>query len=1270
MATKIRGMTIEIGADTSKFDKVMGKTYNQLNKLDKAMREINSLLKKAPNDKDLYSQSFTTLNKQIEVSKERLAELNKAYKILEKDFKDGKVGQDELMALQREIKATEQKIRSFEGSLKSMGQKSSTFAELTGKIQIFDEKIGKTKETLGKLNEALKLDPKNVDVAREKQVILGQAISQTKEKLELVKQAQEEALKEFNKGELAREEYAKISAEVVKTTGELKKLTLEASESYKKLNEMGDRLNTFGDKANSIGNSMTMKVTAPIAGMFTAATKEAVDLESAMAGVLKTTDMTEAELSQMKDTFVEMSKEGPVAAKDLAAIGEMAGQLGIKKENIADFAKTISDLTIATNLTKEQGSMDLARFINITQMSQDEVSNLGSAIVDLGNNFATSEAEITEMGLRLAAQGKIINLTEAEIMGIATALSSVGLKAEQGGSAFSRVMYKMNRAILESESSTKRMNTILERTGLTLNQVVNASKLTGKEGKATFKAIANAVNMSEDELKELIKTFKESNEQVSILSEVTGIHAEDMAESWRKGPTQVLYSFLEGIGNLKKDGKDLSEVFKGLGMNNIREIDTVQRLAGAYDKFADAIHTSTEAYDKNTALAKEVGIFAETNAARFKQLKNNLVAFGLKVADTLLPVMEDTVSWLIEMADKASKLDPKTIKLWVKALLGLAALGPIIKTVGMLSKGLGGLFKVAGDVTGNMKLLQGGLSLAGTETGLLSKGISKLAFALGPKGLLVAAIVGGALWGFKKLNDHMKEACIQSDVFGEEVSEGTKKAVGGFLELDKEATTALNELKASGDIVSKETVETISGHFASLGGEIAKKVDEKKEEAVGSIRKMYEEMGVERNAHNMAIESGVERVYANISKRTEEGEARIKEILEKASSDKRTLTEEERAEIDKIQTQMRDDGIKVLSESEKEYAVIRQRMKDQAGILSTEQAAKLVQDSLETKEKTVAEAEEEYATRIGIAEELRAQGTEESAKLADEIIENARKVREKTIEDAEERHKKIVDEAKAQAKEHVNEVNWETGEILTGWELFSKNMGENWDGFWKSVDEGAEKFKKGITKAFGDTWGDIKKGFDDWKEDMGTRFSRLNERARKNIDNIVEGFKKMPEKISNGIAERWHQVTRGLHDLFVQPFKNIVEAIKRTFDFHIPRPKIPQIVNKGWRNIGLGIQIPDFGIEWYKKGAIFTKPTLFNTPYGGKGVGEAGPEAVLPIEKLSDIFVDTMAKLEGSTGGDIYISGNEFIVRDDNDIERIAKELQKMIDRKRRGLGL
>lgn len=1271
-------MTIEIGADTSKFNEAMFKTYKQLNKLDEAMKKINSLLKKAPNDKDLYSQAFITLNKQIEVSKERLAELNKAYKILEKDFKDGKVGQDTLMALQREIKATEQNIRSFEGSLKSMSQKSSSFGELTGKIQIFDEKIGKTKESLDKLNEALKLDPKNVDVAKERQVILGQAINQTKEKLDLVRAAQTEALKEFEKGELAREEYSKICAEVVKTTGELKKLTIEASDGYKKLNDMGDKLEGFGNKANSLGNNLTMKVTAPIAGMFAAATKEAIDLESAMAGVHKTTDMTDAELNQMKDTFIQMSKDGPVAAKDLAEIGEMAGQLGIKKENIADFAKTISDLSIATNLTKEQGSMDLARFMNITQMSQDKVSNLGSAIVDLGNNFATSEAEIVQMGLRLAAQCKIIGLTEAQTMGLATALSAVGLRSEQGGSAMSRVMLKMNTAVLSTKEKVQVLNQSLEGTGFTINDVNNALNKGGKEGKKQLEAIAESIGMTADDLKELASSGEESANKLEILGKVSGLGAEGFAKAWREDPMRAITAFIDGIHTMTEKNEDLSSVFKALGINGIREIDTIQRLAGANTNLKNAVDTSTKAYEENTALAKEVGIFAETNAARFEQLKNNLVALGIKAADTLLPVLEDTVSWLMKMADKASKLDPEQIKFWVKALLGLAALGPIVKTVGILSSGLGGLFKVAGDVAGNMKLLQGGLSLAGSETGLLSKGIAQLAFSLGPKGILVAALVGGAIYGLKKLNDHMQEACIKSDVFGDEVSEGTKKAVGGFLELDQEATTSLNSLKASGDIVSQETVETITGHFASMGGQIAKKIEERKSEAIDSIKKMYEEMGGEADTHSQQLIEAVQKTYDETQKRNEEGQAKIKKILEKAKDEKRTLTDGERQEIGKIQEQMKDDGIRILSESEKDYAVIRQRMKDQAGVISTEQAAKLVEDSIKTKDKTIAEAEEEYNRRIGIAEQLRAMGTEESKKLADELVENSKKVRDKTIKDAEDRHKKIVEEAKAQAKEHVNEVDWETGKIKTGWEIFYEDMGKSYDGFWKSVDETVERWGKQISTS----WGNARKNIKEWFSNIGSSASKwvsdkwqAGERALKErlVKPFKDGFelakntvKNLPTDITNYFIRKWNEARKIVADTITSPFKNALKTIYQFFtNFRMPRIRV------NWEPLkwtGGIISLPRF--RWYKKGAIFKKPTLFNTPYGAKGVGEAGPEAVLPIEKLSDIFADTMAKLENTSRGDIYISGNEFVVRNDNDIELIAKELQKMIDRKRRGLGL
>ena len=135
-------------------------------------------------------------------------------------------------------------------------------------------------------------------------------------------------------------------------------------------------------------------------------------------------------MAELKQGIRDMAKEIPSTTTEISAVAEAAGQLGIETDNVLEFSKTIIDLGNATNLSAEQGATQLARFANIMQMSQKDFSKLGSSIVALGNNFATTESEIVEMAMRLAGAGKQVGFTEGEVMGLATALSSVGVEAE------------------------------------------------------------------------------------------------------------------------------------------------------------------------------------------------------------------------------------------------------------------------------------------------------------------------------------------------------------------------------------------------------------------------------------------------------------------------------------------------------------------------------------------------------------------------------------------------------------------------------------------------------------------------------------------------------------------------------------------------------------------------------------------------------------------------------------------------------------------------
>ena len=324
--------------------------------------------------------------------------------------------------------------------------------------------------------------------------------------------------------------------------------------------------------------------------------KAAVDWESAFAGVKKTVDDSEAGYAALSEELREMARTLPAAHDEIAGVAEAAGQLGIERENVTAFTKTMIDMGESTNLSADQAATSLARFANVMGTSQSEFSNIGSAVVGLGNNFATTEAEIVDMSMRLAGAGRQAKMTEGDVLGIATALSSLGIESQAGGTAFSRVITEMGIAV------------------------------------------------------------DTNNDKLRTFAEVAGVSAEQFRTQWGDDPGSAVTAFIEGLGRMQASGQSLEPTLDDLSMTDIRIGDALRRSASASDLFAEAMARGNKDYAENVALTREAEQRYETVASQLQVFKNNVVDAGISMGEVFLPALSalagaasEAMQWIGDM---------------------------------------------------------------------------------------------------------------------------------------------------------------------------------------------------------------------------------------------------------------------------------------------------------------------------------------------------------------------------------------------------------------------------------------------------------------------------------------------------------------------------------------------------------------------------------------------------------------------------------------------
>lgn len=582
---------IKISGDTEAFNKDLATATKQLQTMyseakvsqvamkdmGDGMKEVTAQVKDANGQvttiKHNFDSSTQSINKQIE----GISGVNKGLQ------ESGNLSKTQLDT-QIKIQAQEKKIAKLKDETRKMNPNSDEYKQVVGELEKAEQTTKEFKKSLEKVNDAdlqrLKANINNTEASLKRVVD--------------VEKAHEQAIKEDLRRDRERERVLMEEQKIRKKIADESKVSLKE----------------IGSDMESAGRGL-LRLTAPLLAVGVASGKMAMDFESSFAGVRKTVDASELEFQKMSDGIRQLAKEMPTSASEIAKVAETAGQLGVENDSILSFSKTMVMLGDSTNMSADEAATALARLANITQMSHSNFDRLGSSVTLLGNNLATTEKEIVDMSLRLAGAASQAGMSEAQILAISGALSSLGVKAEAGGSSFSRLISNMQSSV--------------------------------ETGKGSLEDFAK----------------------------VSGMTAKQFQKAFKEDAAGALVAFIQGLGESEKQGKSAIKVLDDMGIKEIRIRDSLLRAAGGSDIFTESLKLGTKAWSENTALVNEAQERYKTMESQLKIAKNKIVDVAIEIGGTLAPHVIKIVDGVANLVEMLGKL-PSGIQ---TAIVGIGLLG-------------------------------------------------------------------------------------------------------------------------------------------------------------------------------------------------------------------------------------------------------------------------------------------------------------------------------------------------------------------------------------------------------------------------------------------------------------------------------------------------------------------------------------------------------------------------------------------------------------------
>ena len=807
---QIKGISVKIDGDTTGFQKAINKIKRETSGLDKTMSKLKASMKLNPNDfssfatyQNLLKDKIQSTSKQLDVYNKKLKEYPKTQQQWTDQVNKSKAT---LSQYQTKLNSTESAMSALQKEYKTNQTQIQAWKDAIGDSYHTTEQCETAISTLAARNKELTVSMK-ANSASQKEY--NAKIAEQKKNLVDLGSTYEESQRTFNG----------LRAGAATLNNELKSLNKSFITDNENILKLSHSFGVASQKAKQFAETIK-PLSALSAAVIVGATKTAIDFEDAWTGVTKTVNATPQQFEKINAGLKDLAQNTSSTYQNIAHYAELAGQMGIPTDSIVGFTKTITELGDTTNLVGEEAAQSIAKFSNV-MVSQSKKTNtyysrLGSTIVDLGNKFSTTESDIMNMATRLGVSGKMVGFNSNQVLGLSTALSSLGIEAAAGGSSVSKML-----------------------------KTIDLSVSTG-------------------------------DKKLQKFAEVSGMTSQQFQKAWGEDAAGTFLKFVEGIGK----SADVTKTLDELGIKEVRQAQSMGALAQSSDVLARALNVSQNAWQANSAMATEAEKRYGTLKSQMSQTWEAVKQAADELGQAFTPTLTSILKVVKKTANAFSNLDDGTQETIAKLLLLTAASYPTAKGLGKIFSGAqkltNGFGKVSSwvgktaselnDLSGPVDKTNGLLTKLFKKTGVTTEALKNSSIALGGVGIavgLAAAEIAVLVPMFEKANKKALENAVKNDA----VAQSYLKVVDSVSSFNKkideykektETILATNEQNISQSNSLMRTIEQLNG--VENKNTIQKQM---LQEAVNQLNEIYPDLGLTIDSNTGKVADNTGKVFEN-----------------------------------------------------------------------------------------------------------------------------------------------------------------------------------------------------------------------------------------------------------------------------------------------------------------------------------------------------------------------------------------------------------------------